>query len=92
MSTELTKPINCTCRYPQVVARNMNGHDETCPVYVEWAEALNVKRGKAHASIVALGVCPACEEYGVPAESNRPYKFCLKCGWAESPSAAEAAG
>lgn len=30
------KPANCTCSFPQMVAKNMNGHDETCPVYMEW--------------------------------------------------------
>ena len=35
MSLEL-KPFNCTCQYPEIVFRNMNGHDVSCPVYQEW--------------------------------------------------------
>ncbi len=37
MAEERTKPVNCTCDYPSVIARNMNGHDTNCPVYIEWA-------------------------------------------------------
>lgn len=33
---DFRKPKNCTCRYPEVILRNMNGHDPSCPVYIEW--------------------------------------------------------
>lgn len=29
----LTKPNNCTCPYPEMIARNMNGHHFDCPAY-----------------------------------------------------------
>lgn len=32
----LVKPANCTCKVPEVVMRNINGHDPACPVYIEW--------------------------------------------------------
>lgn len=34
------KPANCTCQYPEIIIRNMNGHDTSCPVYIEWANSL----------------------------------------------------
>ncbi len=27
---------NCTCNYPDVICKNMNGHDPSCPVYQAW--------------------------------------------------------
>lgn len=35
---DVIKPENCTCGYPHIVSRNMVGHDQTCPVYIEWWE------------------------------------------------------
>jgi hypothetical protein len=61
----------------------MNGHTEDCPVYVAWAESLNPKRSKSNPVTVALDVCPGCGRYGVPRESNRPFRFCLKCRWTD---------
>lgn len=83
--SEFVKPTNCTCAYPEIIVRNMNGHSEDCPVYVAWAESLNPKRSKAHPVTVALDVCPGCGLYGVPRESNRPFKFCLRCQWTDRP-------
>lgn len=34
----LAKPPGCTCPYPKLVARNMNGHALDCPIYIEWAK------------------------------------------------------
>src|SRR5688572_13312623 len=31
------RPADCTCLYPQIVARNMSGHDPACPTYIRWA-------------------------------------------------------
>lgn len=39
------------------------------------------KRSLAVPSTVELDLCPACQDYGVPRISNRPYSFCLQCGW-----------
>ncbi|MFQ5649742.1 MAG: hypothetical protein ACE5IY_07355 [bacterium] len=39
------KPQNCTCGYPKVIARNICGHAEDCPVYLEWARQVAEKRG-----------------------------------------------
>lgn len=36
MPLDLTKPANCTCRYPDLIARNGCGHTSPCPVYVAW--------------------------------------------------------
>lgn len=36
MSAPYGKPVNCTCDYPEVVIKNMNGHSESCPVYIAW--------------------------------------------------------
>lgn len=38
-----TKPANCTCQYPDLIARNMHGHGNDpqgnpCPVGVAWEE------------------------------------------------------
>jgi ribosomal protein L32 len=41
------------------------------------------KRATVEPMTTQLDKCPACGEYGVPVESNRPYKFCLKCKWVE---------
>jgi hypothetical protein len=30
--------VRCTCGFPNVVARNMSGHSEDCPVYWQWAK------------------------------------------------------
>lgn len=40
MKTETVKakPDNCICLYPDVILRNVNGHDESCPVYQIWAK------------------------------------------------------
>jgi HEPN domain-containing protein len=54
MTTPPAKPENCTCAYPTVVARNMSGHDEGCPVYVEWERGVNGGRAP----------CPYVKEYG----------------------------
>ena len=34
----LTKPNDCTCHFPEVIARNMHGHALECPVYRRWAQ------------------------------------------------------
>jgi hypothetical protein len=39
------------------------------------------KRSLAEPQEVALLLCPECGDRGVPAITNRPYKFCLRCGW-----------
>ncbi len=31
-----TKPVNCTCQYPNIRYRNMSGHQPGCPVHVEF--------------------------------------------------------
>ena len=37
------KPANCTCRYPEIICRNMNGHAPDCPVYIEWAKSFDAE-------------------------------------------------
>lgn len=37
-TVEHIKPLGCTCAYPQLIARNMNGHVPDCPIYIEWAK------------------------------------------------------
>lgn len=39
------KPTECRCPYPNAVARNMNGHDPSCPVYQRWRERLGKRQG-----------------------------------------------
>jgi len=38
------KPADCTCLYPEAIARNMCSHDETCPVYISWAAKVELER------------------------------------------------
>ncbi|HEY9282329.1 MAG TPA: VUT family protein [Pyrinomonadaceae bacterium] len=40
-----------------------------------------MKVSKAQPGEVALLTCPSCKQPGVPAVTNRPYKFCVKCRW-----------
>lgn len=37
------KPAGCTCRYPDVMARN-SGHDESCPFYIIWADQIKLQQ------------------------------------------------
>jgi hypothetical protein len=37
------KPESCTCQYPTVICRNMNGHAPDCPVYIAWANDMKNK-------------------------------------------------
>lgn len=39
------------------------------------------RRSLAEPLSVELLLCPACGDCGVPAITNRPYSFCLQCGW-----------
>lgn len=50
------------------------------------------KSAKAIPTEVALDTCPACKQPGVPPESNRPFKFCLRCGWSDYPLFRKASG
>ena len=61
-----SKPLDCTCQYPEIIARNMNGHDTTCPIYARWAaerlsagqqNMLKIKRN-THITITGLDVIP----------------------------------
>lgn len=36
MPLDLTKPANCTCQFPDLIARNGCGHTPPCPVYAAW--------------------------------------------------------
>lgn len=40
LNTIPPRPKECTCRYPEVICRNMCGHEESCPVYQKWANDL----------------------------------------------------
>ena len=40
----LPKPDDCTCSFPQVVCRNMSGHDPSCPSHKKWEAALEEAR------------------------------------------------
>lgn len=33
LSPALPKPLDCTCDYPEQLARTPTGHDEWCPVH-----------------------------------------------------------
>jgi len=46
MSAELVKPPGCTCQYPRVVCRNMNGHHPSCPIFQAWRRRLDAERAK----------------------------------------------
>ncbi len=65
---ERAKPPGCTCQYPRVILRNMNGHDPSCPVYQEWArrwqaaEDANPQTYSNHRILVAFDVLAASRE------------------------------
>lgn len=43
---ETNNEPECKCMYPEIKARNMNGHDIHCPVYIEWAKRFYAEEKK----------------------------------------------
>jgi hypothetical protein len=69
------KPANCTCSFPQIVLRNMNGHSETCPVYVEWSSRVATQTKQST-------ICFDQEETNFLAESKEiSIKDFVECGY-----------
>lgn len=52
--SDVEKPTDCTCEFPRVVARNMNGHDPSCPAYQRWAQEAGVECETGNAESDAL--------------------------------------
>lgn len=66
-----SKPANCTCRYPEIIVRNMCGHDNTCPCYAEWA----MKAFLVRAHHIIDGSCDACEKTFEHAQFPAPHRI-----------------
>lgn len=64
------KPKNCTCNYPAVLLRNMNGHDPSCPVYQEWKKEYD-RRSQMNPQVVMATMNPSSPETKSPAEVAR---------------------
>lgn len=44
-------------------------------------EEIDMKRKKAHGTPVDLLLCPKCQKYGIPADFQGPYEYCLRCDY-----------
>lgn len=41
------KPVDCTCEFPRLIARNGCGHTDPCPVYRRWKREVRLMRTSA---------------------------------------------
>ncbi len=47
------KPEGCTCQYPDIICRNMNGHAPECPTYIRWKQDYFSEPNESPCSCVA---------------------------------------